>query len=58
MMMNLLLLPLQEARDSISAYQSSRAAAEEQQREAERAPVREVRPLSTHRMLLPHWQRC
>jgi hypothetical protein len=35
--------PMQEARDSISEYQASRAAAEEQQREAERAPVREVR---------------
>jgi type VI protein secretion system component VasF len=33
----------QEARDSISEYQASRAAAEEQKREAERAPVREVR---------------
>ncbi|KAF6261416.1 hypothetical protein COO60DRAFT_1636853 [Scenedesmus sp. NREL 46B-D3] len=31
-----------EARDSISEYQASRAASEEQQREAERAPVREA----------------
>jgi hypothetical protein len=39
---------MQEARDSISEYQASRAAAEEQKREAERAPVREVRQQLLH----------
>lgn len=42
-LMRVLLLLLQEARDTISIYQASRAAADELKREAERAPVREVR---------------
>lgn len=53
---------MQEARDSVSEYQASKAAAEEKLKEADRAPIREVkapiqevRPVLLLLLMLPLW---
>lgn len=46
---------MQEARDSVSEYQASKAAAEEKLKEADRAPIREARPVLLLLLMLPLW---